>query len=229
MISTVKSRPKFQVIEGGRTSEINYEEFKKDFIDPSTRTPELKKKYDMSKSEWKEYRQRVLDETGLVRKPTSDYHYNCILTNYSGYQNVEGNEYIQKVQHGWTVVKTINYETTYYGRYSSLECAKKVRDKLVESNWDSEVGEHLKLKYGRDRHKPAKHKALKLYKKFEWLYLYSDKPILDIKDELGLTAKMYGYLLKEMRKNHGNYRRPEMRKKYGVTTKVMKPNYKVSR
>ena len=54
-------RPNFKIVESV-PSDVDYEEFKKEFLNPSIRASDIKKKYNMSVAEYRDYRQRVLDE-----------------------------------------------------------------------------------------------------------------------------------------------------------------------
>lgn len=194
---------------------VDYEEFKKDFLDVNTRVPDLKEKYKLSRNRWRRYRDMVFQDCNITRKPVSNYH-NAIINQYYPDRKVRHNmEFIQEKINGFHVVKSIHYKRYYFGRYATLECAQKIRDILLENNWDLELGNKLRLKYGLDRWKPAKHKALLMYDEFEELYLYSDMLILDIYEKLGLTSKMYGYLLSKIHENYGKHSRNIIRSKNG--------------
>ena len=170
----------FKVIENYKP-DIDYEEFKKDFLNPCTRVPELREKYGLSKGEWKKYRKRVLDECGLNRKPYRLDYYGTLKKYLPDKCPIKhGDEYIQKKPNGYIVVKTTDGVAMYFGRYATIECARKIRNKLVASDWDRELGAYLKMKYGVERMKPMKIKALSMYPEFEKKYIYSDKKVLEI-------------------------------------------------
>lgn len=71
-MSKVKDKPNF-TISYRTPCEVDYEEFKKDFCNKMVSVGDMKKKYDMTPSEFREYRSRVLEETGLKRKPAYTY------------------------------------------------------------------------------------------------------------------------------------------------------------
>lgn len=205
-MSKAKERPNF-TISYRTTPEVDYEEFKEDFLNCFMKIDEIKEKYGLTKSEFKEYRQRVLDETGLKRKPT--YTYSSI--HFFG-----GAEYIQKKSNGYIVVKTFNnsrdgYSTKYFGRYPDYETAKMVRDKLIESNWDERLGTYLKEEYGLSRSdiRPAYDRAKKIYSEFKDLYFNSSLQIKEIQVQLGISQRVYKYLIDMIRDEIGdmNYRR----------------------
>ena len=205
----------FRVIENYEPV-VDYEEFKKDFLNPSTRVDDLKKKYDLSNTRWKKYRARVLKEEGINRKPyTLDY---CgILKNIKHDVGIKsGWEYIQLKPNGYIIVKRINNKPIYFGRYATLECAQRIRDKLFESSWDLELGEYYKLKYGMEQLKPAKIKALQRYDEFEELYIYSDLRVLEILDKLELTSRMHQHLMSKLREEYGKVSRNALRRRFGV-------------
>ena len=90
---------------------VDYEEFKKDFLDVNTRTGELKEKYGLSLTRWNKYRSMVCEECGITRKPVSNYH-NKVLQGAFPDEVVDlrkGNEFIQHKYGGYCVIKTRNY------------------------------------------------------------------------------------------------------------------------
>lgn len=205
----------FRVIENYEPV-VDYDEFKKDFLNPLTRSSDLKEKYGLSKTRWRDYKNRVCDECNIARKPIAKYHSQIIRKAFPNLAPPKGMEYIQRKQGGYIVVKTFDRHCYYFGRYKSLECAKKVRDKLVMCDWNLTVGEELKEKYGLKRgwFKPAKIKALQYYDEFEQLYLFSDMPVVDIKKKMNLTSSMYKYLTDEIHHRHGNHSRRWFKKHY---------------
>lgn len=194
-MSEVKERPNF-TISYRKPPEVDYEEFKKDFLDCFVKIDEIREKYDLTKSEFMDYRQRVLDETGLKRKPT--YSYRPI-------HFFDDAEYIQKKNNGFIVVKSYrsgkDTKTKYFGRYADYNTAKMIRDKLVESDWDEGLGAYLKQKYALSRVelRPAYAKAEELYPEFKELYLHSPLQVKEIKAKLELTNRVYKYLLDMVR------------------------------
>ena len=68
MSTQTDNRPNFRIIEGYEP-DVDYEEFKKDFLNPYILVDELREKYGISPRKYNEYRARVLKETGLWRKP----------------------------------------------------------------------------------------------------------------------------------------------------------------
>ena len=64
----IKARPNFNIVEKV-SPVVDYESFKKDFLNPNIKVNDLKEKYNLAPSDYKEYRDRVLSETNLVRKP----------------------------------------------------------------------------------------------------------------------------------------------------------------
>ena len=48
-------------------------------------------------------------------------------------------KYIYENYYGYCICKVINGKNLYFGCYDDLEVAKKVRDRLVECNWNKEL------------------------------------------------------------------------------------------
>lgn len=130
----------FRIIENSDDHlEDIYPEFKEDFLNPKFHVPELKQKYDLSPSKYKQLRGRVLSETGLKEKPT--------ITGGRNYTITE-KRYIIKHKHGkCTIYKTINGYKKSFGTYPDFKTAKHVRDILVENDWDEKIAKDLKKEY----------------------------------------------------------------------------------
>lgn len=201
MTSEAKERPNFNIIEG-HTVEINYEEFKDDFLNPYFLAEDVRKKYGLSPKQYKVYRKKVLNETGLTRKPTK--------TEYKLLERLPINtkslcsEYIREYNGNYIIKKIINHKTKYYGRYEDYDTAVMVRDKLVKCDWDEEIARELVSVYGMKRLRPALEKAKELYEEYEFRYFYDrDTTVGNIKKEMGITQTIYSYLLMLLRANHG--------------------------
>ena len=212
-MSEAKSRPNFRIVEYVAPT-VDYELFKEDFLNSFMTIPEIKEKHNLSNSEFKEYRSRVLEDTGLSRKPTYTYRPTQLFGSANRTRRVDG-EFIQEKPNGFIVVKTLCGKTKYYGRYREYETAKMVRDKLVESDWDDALGGLLKDKYGckRGEFKPALEKAKSIYPEFKDLYLNSDMQIIDILEYFGVSQRIYKYLINMIRDEFDdvNYRRTPRR------------------
>ena len=183
---------KFRIVEY-TPPVVDYESFKEDFCNPMITVAEMREKYNLSNGEWKHYRSRVLEDTGLSRKPSTRMGVHP-SANYE-HIHMRGDEYI--------VSKTTGVSTRYYGRYSDYGTAKMVRDKLVESGWDNHLGMYLRDKYALARRKPAYDKAVELYPVFEDYYLNSSLTIKEILSEMDITQKTYRYLLAMIKENTG--------------------------
>jgi len=195
-MSTSSDKPNFRIIENP-PEKVDYELFKKDFLDPYQLAVDVKKKHGMTKSMWRDYRQQVLDETGLTEKP----HRNHKRIYHE--RNCPDAEYIQKKSNGYIVVKTINGKTKYFGRYLDYETAKMVRDKLYVSNWNEALGVMLKENYGIGRTSTGYNRAVEVFDEFEDKYFNSNEKMVDILDEMNLTTRIYKYLILMLREKYG--------------------------
>lgn len=200
MVCESKSRPNFNIIEGYEVN-VNYEEFKKDFLNPYISVIELREKYGMSNRVYKKYRSKILKETGLSRKPTQNYQ--KFIKGLPISHEFVNRDYIRRIGDSFTVVKTTGYSTHYFGRYDNFETALMVRDKLVEHNWNIEYGNELKALYSKTRAKPSLALAVKIYDEFEKRYFAREQPISEIKEDMNISKQTYSYLLKLIRNKHG--------------------------
>lgn len=197
-----EAKPVFNIIEG-YVPDVDYEEFKEDFINPHILVSEIREKYNISQRVYNEYRDRVLKETGLWKKPNIAHQ--RFIKGVPLTSNYKSAEYIREIKGDYVVVKTIGYDTRYYGRYEDYETAKKVRDVLVENNWNQDIGMELKELYGKHRLKPSLDKAKEVFDEFEKRYFFDrDTLIVDIREEMDISMRTYQYLLMMLRNKHGN-------------------------
>lgn len=118
---------KFRVVEQkSKNLEELYPLFKKEFLNPHTHVKDVKETLQLTNSEYKHLRNRIIDETGLDVKPNP---YNP--TGYYDYPN----KYIHKSKNCYVIKK----DRTYYGRFSSLKDAQLVRDELIKNNWNKKI------------------------------------------------------------------------------------------
>lgn len=129
----------FNLVDGNDDWINVYPEFKKDFLNELVRVSDLKKKYDLSNGKYNYLRKQVLEETGLVEKPAKLGGKNLAFK--------ESRFIVQDKKGTCRIYKTLNYVKVSFGTYPDFETAKKVRDKLLESNWDMELAAELKEKY----------------------------------------------------------------------------------
>ena len=117
----------FKVVEQKtKNLEEIYPLFKKEFLNPHTHVKDVKETLQLTNSEYRHLRNQIINETGLDVKPNP---YNP--TGYYDYPN----KYIHKANTGYVIKK----DRTYYGRYSTLKEAQRVRDKLIKNNWDTKI------------------------------------------------------------------------------------------
>lgn len=192
----IKARPNFNIVEKV-SPVVDYESFKKDFLNPNIKVNDLKEKYNLAPSDYKEYRDRVLSETNLVRKPA---FYGRDIT-------IEDETYITRRYNGYDVFKHINGKYKFFGKYKDLGTARLVRDKLIECNWDEKVAEELKKKYLPKKVKPSRNIALKRFSEFDDLYMNSNHTIGEIMEIMGITNSVYIHLLALMRDKYGKLKR----------------------
>ena len=117
----------FTISEGEPQNSINYNNFKKDFLNPKMTVKDLQQKYNINYNNYRKLRERICDEEEITQKPTVSNNKKGIL---------DDKTYVHKYGDGFAVIKYINNQRHYYGTYKNLETSKKIRDKLMECNWD---------------------------------------------------------------------------------------------
>lgn len=128
----LKNRPNFRIIENN--NEVDYEEFKKDYSNSSLLKEEIRKKYDLRPSDFKDLVKKCEDE-GVIRERPRKKH---IFKNFS--------KYYYKTKKGYVVTKYVGNKSVYYGQYKYEEDAKKIVEWLKEHNWDKELFKQNKTK-----------------------------------------------------------------------------------
>lgn len=196
-----KERPTFSIIEG-YDPQVDYNEFKEDFLNPKMMKEDLIRKYDISIGHYNRLRKRVLAETGLARKP---YVYREIggknISNFDALHIHEKNGY-------FAVIKCINYTTKQFGRYNDFETACMIRDKLVECNWDEDQVKDLIKEHEVGRRKPSYEMAKLLYDEFKEYYFDTSLRITDIIEKMGISSRVYFHLRRMIDEEFGaNYGR----------------------
>jgi len=195
-MTSTKPRPNFNIVERKPTP-VDYEQFKKDFLNPSIEAKQVRIKHNITHSEYREYRDRVLDETGLTRKPT-----------YCGKNTRTDSEFIRKQYDGFAIYKTVDGLPRYFGKYKNIDTAKTVRDRLVECDWDEDEADRLREEYSIRRRRPAYDKAVEMFPEFEKHYFEKKHSIKEITEMMGLSDRQYLYLVQMIKEKYGKlYRR----------------------
>lgn len=116
-------KPTFTVVDGGSYNDVDYEEFKKDYMDITLSKKMILDKYDINHHKYLRYGKRVYKDTGFRRK--------------AGVRpfNPKDNKNIRRSGNKYRIDKTINGRKVYCGTYDSLEYARKVRNFLVKHNY----------------------------------------------------------------------------------------------
>ena len=201
-MSLSKPKPVFRVVESVG-DDVDYESFKEDFLNPHISVKELIEKQGISKAKYREYREKVCEETGLMQKPVYYIRYHGA----NQVKMLEDTSYMEKKDNGWIIVKNRNYKSHYYGRYKDLETARMVRNKLIECDWDEKIASELREKYAEKPPRPAYDRAVKLFDEYENLYLNSNFTVTEIIKMMKLTNRTYYHLTQMMREKHGEIHR----------------------
>lgn len=115
----------FRIVEGDY-EDVDYDSFKKDYMDMFIPKSEILKKYDLSHARYLRYARMVTEETGFKRM--------------RGVNPVGFMTHIRDCHNGkFRVDKQLNGKKLYCGTYDSLEKARMVRDYLVHNNWSEDA------------------------------------------------------------------------------------------
>ena len=134
-------KPNFRIVEAPSHESYEYlfDDFKKDYLDPFMNKDDIRKKYEIPTSLYKEWIGRIKKSENIDKMPVV-----LPLTKEM--------QYIYKLSDSYGIRKQINGEMHRYGYYEDLEIAKVIRDKLYYSNWDEDLAKELIDKYSFGKH-----------------------------------------------------------------------------
>lgn len=133
----------FRIVECNEKNDLEgiYSEFKEDFLNPNITVSRLYSKYGLSYRKYSLLRERVLEETGLSKKPSKT------MKNTST-SIITDNTYIRQYKSGYYyILKKINGKRHHFGYYNDLDTVRFVRDELIEHDWDIGYHDFLREKY----------------------------------------------------------------------------------
>ena len=123
-------KPTFRIIDGDKwNSNIDFEQLKLDYLNPKITVDDILKKHNISRGEYHRQRKRIVEETGIPVKPSV----------HGGQPKIHNsNEHItyDSLAQKFRVSKYINGMLRHYGRYKTLEEAQRVRDVMIDHDWD---------------------------------------------------------------------------------------------
>lgn len=119
------SRPNFRIIEGV-TEDIDYESFKRDYMNPLISKKEIREKYGLNNQKYLRQGRRVYEDTGFKRtrkhKPIGEF------TN------------ITKLDNGkFRVYKHLNRKYVHCGNYDTVDEARRIRNYLALHDWSEDA------------------------------------------------------------------------------------------
>ena len=124
------SRPNFRFVED-TTPRVDMDELIKDYLNPLTSVDDILRKHNLSRNEYLRLRPQLVEKTGEPRK----------LSFHGGKSTIKDvSKHITQdpLSQKYRVQKTINGVLKHFGRYDTLEEATRVRDVLMDMNWDRE-------------------------------------------------------------------------------------------
>ena len=122
------TRPNFNIIEGVYDN-IDFEEFKKDYMDWTMSKKDIMEKYGLTHNRYCRYGRDVFRETGFKR--------NAGVTPRNIYSNIR-----ESGSNSYRIDKQMNGENKYCGSYPTLSKAIRVRNYLIEHDWSNEAIKH---------------------------------------------------------------------------------------
>ena len=119
----------FRIVEGNkRENNIDFEQLKLDYLDPKCTVAQLLKKHNITLGEYYRQKERIVEETGVPIKP------------FQGKKSpfIQCKQYITQdpLSKKYRVAKMVKGILKHFGRYNTLQEAVRVRDVLIDHNWD---------------------------------------------------------------------------------------------
>lgn len=191
----------FRIVEVSESEldyDKHYEDFREDFLNPLITVDDLMEKYGIPKYKYREWSNKIKEEEGLNRMPVFNNAVNKV-----GIEGLRENQNIYRLSNCYGISKSINHERIYFGKYPDIETARKVRNILHQSGWDTSLVPELMEKYGYSKEKTTYEKAIEHYDEF--LKLYTANPpvkYLDILKILRINSSMYSVLVSEVKRRN---------------------------
>lgn len=192
----------FTIVEG-YTVDVDYDEFKKDFLSCEYNLEELRKKYDLSSRQYREFQSKVLKETGLSKKPRKPSKHTISVFGNPKNRYISTHNNRKKK---WRVGKSFGDSIyLYFGAYATLEEARVVRDFMERNDWSQEIYDLIRpKKFFKKR--PFEHEE-EVFKEFEEDYLGGVKYV-ELCAKYGLTNCAYNKLSERIKKTHNLVYKP---------------------
>jgi len=120
----------FRIVEGDQwNSDVDFEQLKLDYLNPDLLVNDILKKHNISRGEYYRLRGRIVEETGVPIKPSS-LRGGCAIVGIA--KHISQDPLSQK----YRVAKYLNGMLKHFGRYKTLEEAIRVRDVMIDHDWD---------------------------------------------------------------------------------------------
>ena len=188
------SRPNFRIIEKP-PSQVDLEEFKKDYLNPKMKVKDICMKYDISRNRYNQLRREVAEQTGVAHKPTE-----------IGGRDIRFNEFknIHKIELSgkYRLTAYKDGKATFYGNYDTLEIATEVRDLLIEHDWD--------MDYYKEVIKPKYNPSLDFSTPigFEEDFMGGELSIDELREKYNLTQHQYRMISTPIKIKYGIRQKP---------------------
>lgn len=201
MTSSVKSKPKFRLIEGGDDYSDIYEDFKKDYLSVDTTVEEILNKYNITNNKYQQLKKQVAEETGVNRKPS-------MYGRSSPW--IHEKKYIDRMKSNgkYRVSKWINGSNRHFGVYDDLETATMIRDKLWVRGWTQKAYREIKIEYfGEDPEEQLN--IEEIYDDFKKDFMKGHS-VDYLMEKWNLSTHFYRVLSKMIRSEENLVRKPQM-------------------
>ena len=205
VMSATKHRPNFKIIENYRDESVDEYAFEKDYLNPNLTVPDLKKKYDLSQSQYNGLAEKVREKHNLLTKPHLRLWSDRLAPTFNG-KFIYDMRYIRKWNHSYSIQKVIDGEKHNCGMFPDLETAQKVRDHLIDCGWD--LDEFNRIKEEWKTRTPSYNKAVEKYPIWKKYYFNSLMSVDEINMMMNITSKIYYHLVRMIRAEYGITKRP---------------------
>ena len=192
----------FKIVEGSYGTDVDFEQLKKDYLNPNVYVDDILKKHNISRREYRNLKARLAEETGVSRKPSN-------LRGHSSFIGVV--KYISQdpLTQKYRVAKFVDGVLRHFGRYESLEDAINVRNKLAKNNWDWEYYiNKIKPHYFSTKLDEKEDDVMNEFRKD---YL-NGMPVHELMSKYGLTKHRYYQLSTSIKHETGLLRKPTRQK-----------------
>ena len=190
----------FRIIEGAYEERVDFEQMVEDYLDEKKSVQQLVERQGISKKKYYKYwHKKLVEATGIPVKP-SKVNKNSSINRIMKY--ITQDPLSQKFR----VAKFLNGKIHHFGRYDTLDEARRVRDILIDVGWDKEFY-NTNIKPHRFYSRGCDEKD-EVYERYKQDYL-NGMTVSELMKKYNISRYRYSMLSASIKHEYGLERKPQ--------------------